>query len=142
MPTYPYHCEACGKEFDEFRFMNEPAPEVCPYCGVRGRLRQIFHGGEVVGMVRGYENAKTFGQVAELNAKRMGKEQLDRMREEANQKSPFTGKLPDGARVNERKSEEVPIWRDGSLGNKPMSKPLDMKKVKNVEKYIHTGEMG
>src|ERR1700722_19009710 len=41
MPTYEYHCDACGNHFDEFQGINEPALKKCPKCK-KQKLRRIF----------------------------------------------------------------------------------------------------
>lgn len=30
MPTYEYHCEKCGKDFEAFQSMKDKAYEICP----------------------------------------------------------------------------------------------------------------
>ena len=47
----------------------------------------------------------------------------------------FTGKIPKGGRrVSEMKPPKNPIWE-------PAEKPLDLKKIKDIKKYIETGDM-
>jgi len=139
MPTYSYHCDACGRDYEEFRLMYQKGPEVCPHCGAgKPRFGQAFHGAKVIGLVKG--EPKTFGQAAEQNAKRLGKERMQMMEEaEKERVSRFTGKLPPGAKPITA-TGETPPWRDGSFGNKPLEKPLDLGRVKDVKKYIETGE--
>lgn len=47
MPTYEYHCDACGHHFDEFQSIMEPALKKCPKCKKR-KLRQIFGTGAAI----------------------------------------------------------------------------------------------
>ncbi len=47
MPTYTYHCEACGVRFDQFQKFSEDALLVCPQCG-EPRLRKVY---QAVGIV-------------------------------------------------------------------------------------------
>jgi putative FmdB family regulatory protein len=47
MPTYEYHCDACGNHFDEFQGINEPALRKCPKCK-KLKLRRIFGIGAAV----------------------------------------------------------------------------------------------
>jgi hypothetical protein len=89
-----------------------------------------------------YGSPTTIGQQAELNAKRLGKEKMEQVKEEMrNRPRPdFTGKLPKGAKLNTTKSK-TPWWREGKVaGLKKMDKPLDLDKVKDTRKYIDTGE--
>lgn len=98
-------------------------------------FNQVF--GVPNAVVRG--NPKTFGQAAEENARRVGREQLELMAEEDKARvSTFKGKLPKGASLNKTQAK-TPPWRDGSLGIPAMDKPLDVAKVKNVKRYIETG---
>jgi hypothetical protein len=63
-----------------------------------------------------YGNPKTFGQQAELNAKRLGSELYQKMWDPALQpERKYTGPLPPGASLA-RGTGETPPWRDGSLG--------------------------
>ncbi len=47
MPTYEYHCDACGNHFDEFQGINEPALKKCPKCK-KSKLRRIFGAGAAI----------------------------------------------------------------------------------------------
>ncbi len=48
MPTYEYHCQACGHEFDRFQKMSDKPVRTCPECGKRSVVRRISSGGGVV----------------------------------------------------------------------------------------------
>jgi hypothetical protein len=118
-----------------------PQPKACPGCGeAYGRgFNQDYSQSRVIGVV--YGDPKTFGQQAELNAKRTGKERMQQMAEEdARRLSGYTGPLPPGASINTTGTGETPPWRDGSMGLAPLEKPLDLTKVKDVNKYVRTGE--
>jgi hypothetical protein len=118
-----------------------PQPKACPKCDeVYGKgFNQDYSKSQVVGVV--YGDPKTFGQQAELNAKRAGREQMQQMAEEsARRLSEYTGPLPQGASINTTGTGETPPWRDGSLGLPPMEKPLDLSQVKDVNRYVRTGE--
>jgi len=41
MPTYEYHCDACGHEFDEFQSMKDEPLKKCPKCK-KNKLRRLF----------------------------------------------------------------------------------------------------
>jgi putative FmdB family regulatory protein len=47
MPTYEYHCDACGHQFDEFQSMSEAPLKKCPACG-KNKLRRAFGTGAAV----------------------------------------------------------------------------------------------
>lgn len=40
MPTYSYHCDDCGIEFDRFQHFSEEPIRVCPECG--GAVRRVI----------------------------------------------------------------------------------------------------
>jgi putative FmdB family regulatory protein len=44
MPTYDYHCDACGHQFEAFQSMKDDALTMCPQCA-RDALRRIITGG-------------------------------------------------------------------------------------------------
>ena len=42
MPLYEYHCEGCGRDFDEQQSLNfSPADTECPYCMQKKCVRKI-----------------------------------------------------------------------------------------------------
>jgi putative FmdB family regulatory protein len=42
MPIYEYHCEGCGKDFEEQQPMNcNPADTECPHCYLKKAVRKI-----------------------------------------------------------------------------------------------------
>ena len=42
MPLYEYHCEACGKDFEEQQSMSFTASDTeCPFCGRKQAVRKI-----------------------------------------------------------------------------------------------------
>jgi putative FmdB family regulatory protein len=47
VPTYEYHCDACGHQFDEFQSMSEEPLKKCPACGKK-KLRRAFGIGAAV----------------------------------------------------------------------------------------------
>jgi hypothetical protein len=117
-----------------------PHPAGCPGCGEPyGRaFGQDYAQFRVTGTV--YGDPKTFGQQAELNAKRLGSELHQKMWDPALQpERKYTGPLPAGASLAQG-TGETPPWRDGSYGNPTMDKPLDLKAVADPQKYILSGE--
>ncbi len=47
MPTYEYHCDACGNHFDEFQGINDAVLKKCPKCK-KQKLRRIFGAGAAI----------------------------------------------------------------------------------------------
>jgi putative FmdB family regulatory protein len=47
MPTYEYHCDACGHQFDEFQSIMEDPLKTCPECKKK-KLRRAFGTGAAV----------------------------------------------------------------------------------------------
>lgn len=43
MPTYDYHCNDCGFEFEEFQSIASEPLHICPRCG--GHVRRLISGG-------------------------------------------------------------------------------------------------
>ncbi len=122
--------------------MSAPHPPACPHCGEPHgeRFRQDFRGSQAVCIA--YGNPTTVGQQAELNARRLGKEQLERMAEEDRARvSGWKGPMPAGARPNVTGTGERPWFRDnGVAGLQPLDRPLDLRQVSNVQRYIETGK--
>ncbi|OQY27745.1 MAG: hypothetical protein B6244_09560 [Candidatus Cloacimonetes bacterium 4572_55] len=48
MPTYEYHCEACGYRFEKFQSMTEEPISVCPKCHIENVERLISGGGGLI----------------------------------------------------------------------------------------------
>jgi putative FmdB family regulatory protein len=44
MPTYDYHCDACGQDFEAFQRMSDPPLEKCANeaCGATGSVRRLM----------------------------------------------------------------------------------------------------
>lgn len=47
MPTYDYHCDACGHEFEEFQSITAKPLKKCPKCG-KQKLRRLIGGGAAI----------------------------------------------------------------------------------------------
>src|SRR5579885_2787067 len=127
--------------------MNTDHPKKCPSCGCRfgKKFHQVLSGGNVIGRVYGEDRARTVGQQAEINAKRLGKEQLQLLAEAQKQKTPWTGPTPKkGVKPKEGAAEakpQTPWWRDGSVPGLPkLDKPLKLIKIKDTKKYIEEGQ--
>ena len=48
MPTYDYHCSACGHELEIFHSMKDAPKKKCPACKKLKLVRQIGIGGGVI----------------------------------------------------------------------------------------------
>lgn len=48
MPTYQYHCKACGHQLEEFQSITEPHLTRCPQCGVDSLVRVIGAGAGLI----------------------------------------------------------------------------------------------
>lgn len=141
MPTYEYHCDKCEHHFEEFKGLTEPHPAKCPSCKVKygDKFHQVYHAG--IAIV--YGNPTTFGQQAEINERRLGKEQMAIKAEMAlpeNRKAKSL-KMPKGAKRINKAGAKLPWWRSGDVPKlSKMAKPLDLKNVPNVQKYIESGD--
>jgi putative FmdB family regulatory protein len=47
MPTYDYHCDNCGHDFELFQSITESAKKKCPECG-KQKLRRLFGTGAAI----------------------------------------------------------------------------------------------
>lgn len=72
MPVYHYKCSNCPEDFETFHSIKEPLRKVCPSCQ-NETLGVVLDSAPVI-MNKG--EIRTIGQLAEANAKAMGKEQL------------------------------------------------------------------
>ena len=140
MPCYQYHCSLCDSSFEDFRKVASKTykhPQTCPSCGKRKGFSQVLglpigiHGGEPT----------CVGQVAERNMKGVSQERHEQLLN-AGRDDTWTGVVPEGATVMPTKPKApIPWWRNGQVaGLKKMEKPLDLSKIKDVTKYIETGE--
>ncbi len=139
MPTYEYECSGCGHRLEEFQWFSEAKLTDCPGCGGKTLVRLISGGAGFV--VKG--SPTTLGQQAEQNARRVGKEGMEKMAEESKSRvSGWKGPIPEGARPNTTGSDRAPWFRDGSIEGLPvLDKMLDLAKVKDVAGYIAQGKV-
>lgn len=96
MPTYSFICSSCQNAYEEFRWASEGFPPCCPSCGeAYGEgFQQNWMENRPGGWTYGEDRATTFGQQAEINEKRAGKEQLQKMAEaDRAKRSGFHGKV-------------------------------------------------
>lgn len=141
MPQYQYLCENCCCELEECRSIKKGPRKKCPECGAKEpAFNQVYSAPTLIV----YDCPTTVGQVAEKNAKRVGKEKMALMADEyKNAKKEARLKLPAGAKkVEKQKNVPLPWWRSGEVDGLPkQEKQLDLKKVKNVRKFIQEGTM-
>ena len=73
MPLHDYYCESCGAEFKDVyqKYEDDPLTK-CDECGEES-LQKIFAAPTV--FVR--QEAKTIGQLADRNAKKMGRREVE-----------------------------------------------------------------
>jgi len=123
MPTYDYRCKNCGYQFEVYQSFDEPKKKACPDCKKKTLERLIGCG--IAAFCQ--QDPTTIGQLGERNAKEAGKTKIDEMAAQKEQDKikaqQLLGKEPG----------KKPWWRDGD-------KPLDLKTVKNVKKYIEKGD--
>lgn len=138
MPFYDYHCTLCDHRFERYGSVKSPHPKKCPACGKQKGFYQVL--GAVIGVHGGEPTC--VGQVAERNTKKLSSEQYEAIMNEGRD-TPYKGPLPKGATLGPKKKKgKTPWWRDGSIpGLKKMDEPLDLKKVKDINKYIEHGDM-
>lgn len=123
MPTYDYLCSACGYEFEVYQSFTDKVKRTCPDCKKKTLERQIGCG--IAAFCQ--QDPTTIGQLGERNAKAAGNTKRDEM---------IAQKEQDKVKAQQLLGKEPgkkPWWRDED-------KPLDLKKVKNIKKYIEKGD--
>lgn len=45
MPTYEYHCDACGQDLEVFQSMKDDPLDSCPLCATKGQIHRKISGG-------------------------------------------------------------------------------------------------
>lgn len=131
MPSYSFICEnkKCGHTEETFLWISELDDylKCCPKCGSKKWRQNYSENTNVIGWTYGEDRATTLGQQAIYNAKRVGKEQIEKSEEKY--------------RKLKKAKEHIPFWRDGSIEHtKKMEKPLDITTVRDLQKYVNTGE--
>jgi putative FmdB family regulatory protein len=122
MPTYDYRCNACGDEFDLYQSFVDKVKRTCKKCGQKKLERLIGCGLDAF-----CHNVTTIGQQGERNAKKAGKTKIEEMTAQRDQDRRKAQKLVG------KDAGKKPWWRESE-------KPLDLKKIKDVKKYIERGE--
>lgn len=130
MPVYLNRCTNCQHEFESIQKYQDKPLKRCPNCR-RHKLERVIFTPTVI-CYGNIDTVTTFGQAAELNAKRMGKEGMSNLEQKTRKKQKL--KLPRGAqRIDSASGGGRPWWRDGD-------KPLNLNKVKDPHKYVMTGD--
>ena len=121
MSWYPVVCLKCNHtEPDFYKPMPKDWPVECPNCK---QVELMWDCSAPMDFVLQDLTPKTAGQDAERNKKRWGKELTQIKAEQIL-----------GPKEMERRASPTPWWREDG------SKPLDLTKVKDVQKYVHTGD--
>ncbi len=117
MSTYLMQCDnpECNLTEEVERSIVLGPPSTCAKCGES--VHQIY--GDPIISVRG--DLKEFGHVAEHNSKKMGKELTAKKTEEWKPK-PY-----------------IPWYRQATSKESEMTKPLDVSKIRDVDRYIREG---
>ena len=68
MPTYHYGCSECKEEFEVFHSIKEPLRKICPFCEKAGLSVVLDEPPVIIN-----KEVKTIGQLAEKNARELGR---------------------------------------------------------------------
>lgn len=114
---YSYHCATCGNFKLNVDF-DVRLKQLCPRCGELAK----YKGGTDVRFSSGKVDYVSVEKQSEINRKNIGETAFKQMIKD----DPIVkGRTPN--------NEEKAFWRDGG-------KPLDLKEIKDTEKYIMTGD--
>jgi len=131
MPTYDFQCGKCGRVHEIFRRFSDKLPERikdmdAPCCHGNVKVSQLFYAPGVSVKAE----ASTLGQLAEKNAKSMGKSQVEEISEKYRTKKQDVLKLKRGMSVDRRRAiEKKSMGRIDKINN--MS---DSQKKRFIEK--------
>jgi putative FmdB family regulatory protein len=133
MPTYDFQCGKCGRVHEIFRRFSDKLPERMkgmndPCCHGNVKVSQIFSAPGVV--VK--SSALTLGQLAEKNAKSMGKSQVEEISEKYRTKKQDVLKLKKGMSVDRR----------GAVDKKSMDRINKINNMSDTQKkrFIEKGQ--
>lgn len=143
MPYYEFHCDNCDSDSDIYQsfeeFDNPKSKPACPKCKCTSKKKFYRKFTAQVNFIDRIE-PRTAGAVGEKNARKLGKEQLQLMRDEkeSRRQANLQRRLDEhGVKGTVRKrdrTQETPFWREEG------EKVLNLKEVKDVKKYIETGD--
>jgi putative FmdB family regulatory protein len=122
MPTYDYECDGCGDKFELYQSFSDSTKRKCKKCGEK-KLRRLIG----CGIDAFCNNVTTIGQMGERNAKKAGRCKAEELAAKSEDKKKKAQQLMGND------SGKRPWWRN-------TDKPLDLKKIKNVKKYIEEGK--
>lgn len=128
---YQYECDNCGKNFEIQQSIHDKSLTKCPQCKKNKLYRIIF-----APYIINHTEPSNVVSLAERNTSKMGKYELETKRRKDSvdrRVDTLSQKLPRGAEIVKRKDTKAPWWRPGT------DRPIDLKKIKNVKKYIETG---
>ena len=116
MPLYEYECRNCEHSFEITQSFNDKPKKKCPECG-KFKLYKVLS--EPIIIVKGHS---TLGSLAENNAKKMGKTQIQELQ---------------GKQKESRKKEDKPWYADSGNASKK-----EIKKMSKSQKrdYILKGK--
>jgi putative FmdB family regulatory protein len=123
MPTYDYRCNSCGHEFEVYQSFADKVKRTCPECKKKTLERLIGCG--IAAFCQ--QEPTTIGQLGERNAKTAGKSKVEEIAAETEASNKKAQQMLS------KEAGKKPWWREGD-------KPLDLKKIKNVKKYIEEGK--
>ena len=108
MPTHDFECLKCGKVHEVFRHFSDKLPEKIseldlqePCCHGNCRVRQII-GVPDISVRASASEVSTVGQLAERNAKKLGKELMQKRDEDYKTKKANTLKLNEGMSLSKK----------------------------------------
>lgn len=129
MPSYEFVCEKCGATLEEEHSITEKLRDSCPHCeATEPDFHQVYQKTQPFAHVY---DCHTIGQQAEKNQKEWGKELTSLKRQEIE------------SRYQSQKSKAKGITGEakGKAKTGGRKKPaLDLNKIKDVTKYIQTGD--
>ena len=132
MPFYDFTCDKCCYKEEICRSITEKLPTKCPNCRAKSPAFHQIYGAPTLIAYGNIDQVTTFGQAAEINCRKAGKEQLQLMSEaeqaRRREKRGRALRLPKGASYID-KPEGRPWWRPHS------DRVLDLKKARTDPKY-------
>lgn len=106
LPLYDYVCSSCDHKINNVQQSIKDKPlQKCPDCGKR-KLERVIYGGDI--FVRG--EAKTIGQLADRNSKKMGKYERQAKDKQHNMKQEMSEKRKLNRKINSMTPEQKRKW--------------------------------
>jgi putative FmdB family regulatory protein len=136
MITYEYECRSCDANFEVQQSIKDDAYTVCPECN-QDTLFRVIHPPLHVQIVG---EATTIGQLAERNAKKMSREEMDMAHQRFKTKKTIN-RIPEDRRPESLPAEtpkDNPAWLEQPRTK--TTKEVTKLSPKATEKYVMTGE--